>query len=180
MLKDREQANAVANALQAGEYQVVTWEKMNELLIQTEQLSRGFMIVLYLIVLGITATVISNTLVMSVFERTREIGILSAIGMRSRRILSMFLAESTLLGLGGVLMGLIFGGAMVAYFSNFGFYIGNMGVSGMLISDTIYTYLTVQDAVTLSLIGIIVTVLAGLYPAVLASRMEPVDALRGK
>ncbi len=52
------------------------------------------MILIYLIVLAITATVIVNTLIMAVFERTREIGILTAIGMKGRRIMAMFFAES--------------------------------------------------------------------------------------
>ncbi len=74
----------------------------------------------YLIVLGIAATVIVNTQIMSVFERTREIGILSAIGMRGRRMLAIFLAESGLLAVGGILLGLAIGGAVVAYFTRYG------------------------------------------------------------
>jgi putative ABC transport system permease protein len=151
---------------------------MNDLLIQAQDYADAFMVVLYLIVLGITATVIVNTLVMSVFERTREIGILLAIGMKSRRILAMFLAETGYLAVGGIVIGLILGGLAVAYFTKFGFYIGNMGITGILISDTIYTYLTLNDTVTLSIIALVITLLAGLYPALLASRLEPVDALR--
>ncbi len=75
---------------------------MNELLVQTEELAGGYMIMIYLIVLAITATVIVNTLIMAVFERTREIGILAAIGMKGRRIMAMFFAESSLLAVGGI------------------------------------------------------------------------------
>jgi ABC-type lipoprotein release transport system permease subunit len=178
LLKDQAQTDAVAAALQTSNYQVVTWTKMNDLLIQAQDYADAFMVVLYLIVLGITATVIVNTLVMSVFERTREIGILLAIGMKSRRILAMFLAETGYLAVGGIVIGLILGGLAVAYFTKFGFYIGNMGITGILISDTIYTYLTLNDTVTLSIIALVITLLAGLYPALLASRLEPVDALR--
>jgi ABC-type lipoprotein release transport system permease subunit len=153
---------------------------MNELLLQTEELSSSYMVLLYLIVLGITATVIVNTLIMAVFERTREIGILSAIGMKGRRIMAMFLAESTLLAIGGILMGLILGGLIIAYFTRYGFYIGNFGITGYLLNDTIYTQLTLEDTVTLTLTSLIVTLLAGLYPAVLAARMEPVEALRAE
>jgi len=180
LLHDKEQAETVQSALTGSQYQAVTWREMNALLTQTEQMAGGFMVIFYLIVLGITATVITNTLIMSVFERTREIGILSAIGMKSGRILSMFLAESFLLGIGGILLGYLIGGAMVWYYTTYGFYIGNMGMTGILIQDTIYTSLNLSDAVTLSIVALIVTLLAGLYPSLLAARMEPADALRGK
>lgn len=180
LLKDKAQTEAVANALQTSNYDVVTWNDMNEFIIQYEDLANQYISILYLIVLAITATVIINTLIMSVFERTREIGILSAIGMKGRRIMAMFMAETTLLAIGGILVGLVLGILVVYFFSKNGFYIGNMGITGFLMSDTIYTKLAVDDAVNLTLMAFIITLLAGLYPALLASRMEPVEALRAE
>ncbi len=181
LLKDRDQTAAVAAALQGGNYQIVTWEQLNQLLSQTQDLSNTYMMFLYLIVLGITATVIINTLIMSVFERTREIGILSAVGMRGSRIMAMFFAESSLLAVGGIVMGLVLGGLLVAYATQYGFYIGNISgsMSGMLLGERIYGYLTMNDAITLTIAAFVVTLLAALYPAMLAARMEPVQALRG-
>lgn len=179
LLKDRDQTGAVVGALQTRQYSVLTWDRMNALLSDTEELANSFMIVLYVIILAVTATVIVNTLVMAVFERTREIGILSALGMRSGRIMGMFFAESAMLALGGILLGLIIGGAMVAYFGSVGYYIGDYGVTGMLFSERIYATLTLKDAVTLSLAALVVTLVASIYPASLASRLEPVEALRG-
>ena len=182
LLKDRDQTDAVAAALQGNSnYQVVTWVQLNQLLSQTQDLSNTYMMFLYLIVLGITATVIINTLIMSVFERTREIGILSAVGMRGTRIMAMFFAESSLLAVGGIVMGLVLGGLLVAYATNVGFYLGSISgsVSGMLLGERIYGYLTLNDAITLTIVTFIVTLLAALYPAMLAARMEPVQALRG-
>jgi ABC-type lipoprotein release transport system permease subunit len=179
LLKDKNQSIPVAAALQSSAYQVLTWQDMNELILQTESLSKSYMVILYLIVLFITATVITNTLIMAVFERTREIGILAAIGMKGWRIMAMFLAESSMLAVGGILMGLILGLLVVFYFSNNGFYIGNMGLSGMLIGNTIYANLTLADTVNLTITAFVITLLAGLYPAILAAGLEPVDALRG-
>jgi putative ABC transport system permease protein len=182
LLRDTSQTEAVVAALQAPGYKVLTWQNMNELLLQTEQLATSYMGFFYLIVLGIAATVIINTQIMSVYERTREIGILSAIGMRGRRVMAIFLTESGLLAVGGIILGLAVGGAIVAYFTRYGFPISfeNFGFTGMLFADTIYTKLTVQDTAQLTLMSFIVTLLAGLYPAVLASRMEPVEALRAE
>ena len=179
LLKDKAETEAVAAALQTSNYKVLPWTKMNELIIQFEDLANSYMVIFYLIVLGVTATVIVNTLIMAVFERTREIGILSALGMKGRNILLMFLIESSLLAVGGVIMGLILGSLLVAYFTHFGFYIGQMGISGMMIGNTIYAKLAVQDTVKLTVLAFIITLLAGLYPAILAARLEPVQALRG-
>ncbi|GAB4541938.1 MAG: ABC transporter permease [Anaerolineales bacterium] len=178
-LKDREQAEAVSAALQSATLQTVTWRQMNELIVSTEDFANAYMSVLYLIVLGITATVVTNTLVMAVFERTREIGILSAIGMKSRNIMAQFLAEGALIATFGILVGLALGAGLVAYFNQYGFYIGNMGVTGILMEDYIYAYLTLDAAVNLTLVAYVVTLVASLYPAALAARMEPVEALHG-
>lgn len=179
LLKDSEQTEAVVSALQSGNFKVLTWEDMNELTIQYEEMANSYMVLFYLIILGITATVIVNTLIMAVFEQTREIGILAAIGMKGRRIMALFLAESTLLALGGILMGLVLGILIVSYLGRTGFYLGDFGISGMLIANTIYPELTTDAIVNLTIIAFIITLLAGIYPAALAARMEPVEALRG-
>jgi len=179
MLQDREQADTVAAAIRSPGYQVLTWQKMNELIVQTEQFAGAYMVLFYLIVLGITATVVINTLIMAVFERTREIGILAAIGMKARRIMAMFLAEAGLIATGGVIGGLILGGLMVAYFTRYGIYIGNFGLTGILMNDRIYSFLTLRDTISLTITTYVVTLIASLYPAMLAARMEPVAALHG-
>jgi ABC-type lipoprotein release transport system permease subunit len=140
------------------------------------------MTIFYLIVLGITATVVSNTLVMSVFERTREIGILAAIGMKGGRILAQFLAEAALIATGGVIGGLILGGLLSAYFGRYGFPmdISKFGLTGILINNRIYAQLTMGNVIYLTVVTYIVTLVASFAPARMASRMEPVDALHGK
>lgn len=178
LLKDKDQTDAVVAALQTSNYDVLTWIEMNELIIQTEELANSYMVVFYLIVLAITATVIVNTLIMAVFERTREIGILSSIGMKSRDIMAMFLVESSFLAVGGIIMGLILGILAVSYFAKVGFFIGDMGLT-TLYENTIYTDLTIADTIKITIIAFVITLLAGFYPAIIASRMEPVQALRG-
>ena len=179
LLNKIEMMPAVSAALKTEQYKITTYEAANQMIIETEQYSQAFMIVLYLIVLAITATVIVNTLVMAVFERTREIGILAALGMRSRKIMSMFFIESAILAIGGTLIGLFLGGLLVLYSSTVGFYIGDFGATGFLLGERIYGYLTVEDTVTLSITALVVTLVASIYPAMLAARMQPVEALHG-
>jgi ABC-type lipoprotein release transport system permease subunit len=179
LLKNSEDAEAVAQALQSNNYKILTWREQNVFITQFEDYANAFFIVLYLIVLGITATVVTNTLVMAVFERTREIGILSAIGMKGRGIMAQFLAEAALLATGGVIGGLIIGGAAVAYFTVYGIYIGDYGLTGVLFEDHIYAHLTLQNTINLAIVTYVITLIASLYPATLAARMEPVEALHG-
>jgi ABC-type lipoprotein release transport system permease subunit len=182
LLKDKDQTDAVVNALQTSNLKVLTWTKMNEVIIQTESLANSYMSLFYLIVLAVTATVIINTLIMAVFERTREIGILAAIGMKGRRIMAIFLAESSILAVGGILLGLVLGLLVVAYLERNGFYVGNMAVGGggFLIRDTVYAKFSLNGTINVSIMAFVVTLLAGLYPAILAARMEPVEALRAE
>jgi ABC-type lipoprotein release transport system permease subunit len=179
LLQDREKAQEVINLMQTEKYKIQTWVDMNPLIVQMESFSGAYMILLYLIVLGVTATVVVNALIMAVFERTREIGILSAIGMRSRRIMAMFLAESAVLAGLGIIFGLILGALFVTYSVKVGFYIGDMGVSGLALPDRLYGYVVPGDVISLTITALVVTLLASLYPAILAARMQPVEALRG-
>lgn len=181
LLKDQEQAEPVAAALATSNYQILTWRDLNELSVQFEQFAGAYMVILYLIILGITATVVTNTLVMAVYERTREIGILSAIGMKGRRIMMAFLTEAALLATGGVIGGLILGGLISAYVGRVGLIIpAAQGVTGILLGDKIYPYLTAQDVIGLTIVAYLVTLIASLYPATLAARMEPVEALHAQ
>ena len=177
LLKDQDQTDAVAAALQGPAYQVKTYLQLNPLLVEFEQYANVYMYLFYLIVLGITATVIVNTLIMSVFERTREIGILAAMGMRGGRIMALFFAESGLLAVGGILLGVALGGLVSAYVQQSGIFICDFGITGILLGERIYTYLTVNDVVGLSLTALVITLIAALYPALLAARLEPVEAL---
>jgi ABC-type lipoprotein release transport system permease subunit len=180
VLKDTATTDSVVAALKGSNLKVLTWKDLNSLIVDFETTANSYIGILYLIILAITASVIVNTLIMSVYERTREIGVLSAIGMRGGRIMSLFLVESALLAVGGVLMGVILGVLAVYLFNINGFYIGKMGLTGMLVTDTIFARLTLDNTINLATMTFIVTILAGLYPAIMAYRLQPVEALRAE
>lgn len=181
LLKDQDKTELVADSLTTSSYQIVTWQDLNELSVQFEQFAGAYMVILYLIILGITATVVTNTLVMAVYERTREIGILSAIGMKGLRIMSAFLTEAALLATGGVIGGLLLGGLLTVYVGSVGLVIpATQGVTGILIGDKIYPFITASDVISLTITAYVITLAASLYPAILAARMEPVEALHAQ
>jgi ABC-type lipoprotein release transport system permease subunit len=182
LLDDREQAEAVAAALRTPERSVLTWRELNKVLLQAMEQGAVFLQLMYLVVLGIVAVVIANTLLMAVFERTREMGILAALGMKGRQILMMFLLEAATLALAGIVLGDLLGALGVAYFATVGLPIGDAAAAAstniIAYGNMLYARFSPSDMVSLSIMGLIITLLASLYPAWLAARLEPIEALR--
>ncbi len=132
--------------------------------------------------LFVAAVGITNTMFVSVMERTREIGILKALGYRPKQIMSMFLSEAALSGVvggvGGTILGyalsFILGGSLSSSFGGFG-----MGGRPGQTSSTTFTPVFTPELIAFSLLFPIgIAVLAGLYPAWRASRMNAVVALK--
>jgi ABC-type lipoprotein release transport system permease subunit len=182
LLYNMEDTAAVKAAINAPGYIIEDWEEMNKLIILVEQMSNAMMFFFNLMVLGVTSTVIMNTLLMAVYERTREMGILGALGMKAKQVKALFLTEATLLAVGGVLAGLVIGIPLVLYFTQIGFVVGDVGISansGIMFGNKIYPDATnLVDVVSVSLAGILITIASGYYPASQAAKMEPVDALQ--
>jgi ABC-type lipoprotein release transport system permease subunit len=181
LLHRQEDADAIAATLRAPQLEVLTWRDLNQLFLSTIEVSMSFMYLMYLIVLAIVAVVIANTLLMSVFERTREMGILAALGMKGRQILTMFLLEAGMLGVAGIVLGIFLGSLGVLYLATVGLDVGvEAGVSStaFALSSTIYARFAPSAVAGLSVAGLVITLLASLYPAWFAARMEPIAALR--
>jgi len=181
LLHDREEAEDVVTALGAPQLEVVTWRELNFALLNAVEQSMGIMVLMYLVMLAVVAVIIANTLLMAVFERTQEMGILVALGMKGRQILAMFLLEAGTLGAMGVLLGILLGGLGVLYLATIGVHIGDLtqvAYSDMALPSTIYAEFAVQETILLSIASLVITILASLYPAWLGARMEPAEALR--
>ena len=180
MLNDVEDTAKVAAALEAPGIQVLTWEDLNGLLLTLMETAGAFYYVLYIIVILVVAVLIANTLLMSVFERTRELGILASLGMKGRQIMLMVLFEAVILALLGVAAGLVLGAGVVAYLAEVGIEFSSdaMGaVEGMALGTKMYPAFDAGDAITLSLLMFFIVSLVSIYPAWYAARMEPVKAL---
>jgi ABC-type lipoprotein release transport system permease subunit len=180
MLDDREDTEKVAAALQAPGIKILTWRELNSVLLETVGAAGAFYYVIYTIVILVVAVLIANTLLMSVFERTREMGILAALGMKRRQVMVMFLFEAIILALAGIAVGLVLGFGVVAYLARVGLSIGEEAASmveGIAIGSRMYAEFAPGQAIVLSLFMFSVVTLVSLYPAWFAARLEPVKAL---
>ena len=119
---------------------------------------------------------ISNTLVMSVMERTSEIGTMMAMGFRGRRIMQLFVSEGFIIGLIGGILGTVIGYTLAIIISHVG--IPMPPAPGMDDGFVASIRVTWQIALSGFLVAIVSAVLASLYPAWKASRLNIVDALR--
>jgi len=161
-------------------YEVASWETSIPDLKKTMDMKTGVMGYLGVFMLGIAAIGILNLLMMAVFERTREIGVIGALGLKPREITLLFLLEGTLIGVMGAVIGAVLGTTINGIFSVVGMnysQFANLTEYTALISGSIYTQLVplkvLQHAITVAIIA----ALAALYPAMEASRREPAEAL---
>jgi ABC-type lipoprotein release transport system permease subunit len=88
--------------------------------------------------------------------------------------------EAALLATGGVIGGWILGALGAWWFYVVGFNIENFGMTGILMGDTIRAYLTLDNLLKLGLLTYVVTLIAALYPASMAARLEPIEALHAE
>jgi putative ABC transport system permease protein len=116
---------------------------------------------------------IMNIMIVSLIERTREIGILKAIGMKSRTVLYIFLTESVIIGLIGALIGIVSGWILANAVALF---LGRGGIIGSAL--TITPVLTIEVVIGALVFGIGISVIFAIYPAWRASKLKPVEALR--
>jgi putative ABC transport system permease protein len=136
----------------------------------TIQLFLGGIAAISLLVAGIG---IMNIMIVSLIERTREIGILKALGMKSRTVLTIFLGESVIIGLIGAVVGIVLGWILASVTARV-LASGAFGGGGFRITPL----LTPEVVLGALAFGVGVSVIFALYPAWRASKLKPVEALR--
>lgn len=157
-------------------YEIVPWSKLADFYNKTVALFSRQMGVVKSIIALIIVLSISNTMTMSVMERTVEIGTAMALGVRRRRILGLFLLEGALLGAFGGLIGVTLGYALASIISFVGIPMPPApGMSRGFIAAILITPGIILEAL---LIAVATTLVASLYPAWRASKLVIVEALR--
>jgi putative ABC transport system permease protein len=165
-------SNAITNYF-GGQVSVISSTAVLSLLstvFGTIQLFLGGIAAISLLVAGIA---IMNIMIVSLIERTREIGILKALGMKSRTVLIIFLGESVIIGLIGALVGIALGWTIANVVAKV-LASGTFGRNGF----TVTPLLTPELFLGALGFGIGISVIFALYPAWRASKLKPVEALR--
>lgn len=175
---DRWETNTISERITAAlgwPYRTMDWQEQNRSLFQALKLEKLGMGVILLLIVIVAAFNIVSTLTMVVTDKTREIGILKAMGLPSRSIRRVFLAQGVVIGGVGTLLGLLIGLA------------GAVGLEkykiipldpAIYFIDHLPVAIQAIDVTWIVLASVITAAAATLYPAIQASRLYPIDAIR--
>lgn len=170
--------SALSSALP--DYEVESWDK-NYPELATAINSKGAVMDIFSVIIVMIAGIgILNLLLMAVYERTREIGLLGAMGLKPREIATIFILEGTLIGVVGVIagvgMGLALNGSLMQVGMDYSQFAGVADYMA-LISGRVYPTLGLSKIVGRGGVVLVIAMLAALIPALIAAGREPSDAL---
>jgi putative ABC transport system permease protein len=189
-VRDPGQAEAIAAKLAArpelGLAEVLDWKRLAPEMVSLVELVQAAWIFVLGLVFVAAASGVANTMLMATFERTREFGMLLALGTRPARIVWMILTESVALGIIGACAGAAVGVALVLLTHDSGIDYATLtgggpseiSFAGLRWSLRLYPTLAVIDVVRVVGAALITSVVASIWPALRVARLEPASALR--
>jgi lipoprotein-releasing system permease protein len=160
-----------------------TWEEDNSVILGALVVEKNVMFYILFFIIIVAAFGITSALITFVVQKTREIGVLKALGSGSGQIMWIFLSQSLFVGVFGVLAGFGLGMLAVAYRNEFLFFLRRL-TGFQLFPAQIYNFTELPALIDFSDIALIcggslvICLLAGLFPAWNAGRLKPVEALR--
>jgi ABC-type lipoprotein release transport system permease subunit len=160
---------------------VKPWQAVEPLVTSLTKVHDGFLVIWFLIVITAIAFGVVNAQLMSIFERTREFGVLMALGLKPTQLVVLIgLEAAVILGL-GTLLGNLMGGIGYAYL-NQGLDLSGFASASEHLGFTrvVYPYFNSADWILCNLLLLGIGVLGSMYPAWLASRLNPVEAISGR
>ncbi len=169
---------AAVSTLVEGGVEVRTWREQGPL-VRTLDSAKPILVGVMLMLTLMASLVIVNTMLMTVMERTRELGTLAALGMRRTGIVALIVAEGAVIGLIGAFIGGAIGAGIVLWLQHTGIDISAAAASTDLpFQGIIYPEWALLDTLGSALMGIVAATLAALYPAWRAVQQKPAEALR--
>jgi len=157
-----------------------SWRESAETVIALSTAKKAGIGLILSVVLLIGIVGIINNVVLSALERTEEIGMMKALGMREMEIVSVFMVEATGIGIIGSLVGGLLGAVGVGWLVKYGFdisYAGDMTTYGIPVLNKIYGVWNFSTFGFLFILGVIVALLSSIAPALWAARKDPVKAI---
>ncbi len=180
MTPDRKHLDALVTRLRATApgLDVAAWTETQPLLVLTEKVNNVVLIIWFVVVFAAMAFGLVNTLLMALFERTREFGLFLALGMAPRFILGQVLLESLMMLVISLVLGNLIAWMSVASLRG-GIDLSRFaqGLELVGVSPVIYPALALSDVTVANIIVVVLGVTASFYPAWRASRYVPVQAL---
>jgi ABC-type lipoprotein release transport system permease subunit len=163
-------------------YEVLSWKEIQPDLAMLSDFTQQIYGIFMAIILAALAFGIVNTMLMSVLERTRELGMLAAIGMNHRKTFIMIMLESIFLSFVGGLAGMAIGAAVIAITAKHGINLVKYseGMQAFGYSAHLFPTIDPEFFFITSLLIVLTGVLASIYPARKALKLNPVEALRGE
>jgi ABC-type lipoprotein release transport system permease subunit len=162
--------------------EVATWKELAADVVAIAQAKRGGTSFVLFSVFIIALIGISNTILLAAFERTREIGMMAAMGMRRSQIVRLFVLEGAMIGvlgsITGCLLGILVNIPLVKYGIDFGYVMRDIGDIGYRATAVMRGVWNPAMIVTAFVAGIIISAITSIYPARVAAKMEPTEALR--
>jgi len=166
---------------ESGKYLLQLWNKDYDL-IEMFDFAAEIYNSIYVFIIILACFVLVNTLIMIVNERTREIGMMSALGLKGREILYLFTMEGVIIGILGSAVGTVLGGILTKVCSVVGLDYSaafeGVDTTVWLMSPIYYTVFSLENLVFCFTLGVIVVTIACIIPARKAARLEPTEALR--
>lgn len=165
------------------ELSCVTWMDLNKQLFDAIAMERHVMFFLLMFIILVAAFGIMNTLITVTVQKTREIGVLKALGARTWQIVSVFLVQGMVVGVIGVASGLVLGMTLIRWRNEVSQWLASvLGVE--IFPRSVYQFneipaeIVPTDVALICVSAFVICSLAALIPAWIASRMDPVKALR--